>query len=302
MNDRKFIIDVVVLNYNDSKTTEEFVDRIEKFDNVHEVLIVDNHSVDNSYSILKDIYKDNKKVNIIQTSKNGGYGYGNNQGIRYLWEHNKPEYILLANPDTIIDEPTLAALRKFMVEHPDYSIAAPFMLNMKGEKQYNTAFRIPEKKEYILSLGMLFSKLTHSFYYDEIAKCKDEYKMVGSVSGSLFLMNTRDMIRYGMYDENIFLYCEEVTLGLRLQKAGKKVALLPNLTFIHNHSVSINKSFKSEVKKKQIMVHSKLYVIRKYYHAKGLEYTVACALGQISIFETFLLSLRRKTYASKCIR
>ena len=65
----------------------------------------------------------------------------------------------------------------------------------------------------------------------------------------MFMMNAKEMLKHGMYDENIFLYCEEISLAIKLKKAGKKTALLPRQYFIHNHSVSISKSYGTEIKR-----------------------------------------------------
>lgn len=285
-------MDIVVLNYNDAKTTIEFCKKHACYETVDHVLIVDNCSNDNSVEQMEEILSN--KVELVVSSKNVGYGAGNNLGIKTLYEKYHSKYILLSNPDVIVEETVLKKMVNFLCNNDEYAIVAPFMLNAKKEKQYNTAFRIPEKNEYILSLGILFSKLTKSFYYDNILDIKDEVMTVGSVSGSMFLMDAERMIKYGMYDENIFLYCEEVTLGLRLQQAGQKVALLPQETFIHNHSVSISKSYKSEVSKRKLLLKSKLYVIKNYYKAKGLQYLIAIILSKICIFETWILSIFRR--------
>lgn len=283
------MVDVLVLNYNDALTTIEYIQRVKNYSNIRRILVVDNYSTDDSLTMLSK-YK-SEKINIISSTRNGGYGAGNNLGIRYLAEHYKSEYILLSNPDIIIEEATISALEEFLKSHQDYAVVAPFMLNPKGEHQYNTAFRIPKRAEYIMSLEMIFSKLVKSFYYSDIENENSLFKQVGSVSGSLFLMNAEKMLNYGMYDENIFLYCEEVTLGIRLRDAGQKVALLPRETFIHNHSVSINKSYKNEVEKKKQLVKSKLYVIEKYYNATGIVSFLAHCLGHLAVLETKIITL-----------
>ena len=70
------MIDILVLNYNDAETTSIFVKSVKSFSSVRMVLVVDNHSTDNSLNKLKLLQED--KVVVIQTEKNGGYGSGNN--------------------------------------------------------------------------------------------------------------------------------------------------------------------------------------------------------------------------------
>lgn len=285
------MIDILVLNYNDALTTTTFVDSVKAFPSVRKVLVVDNHSSDESLEKLKLLQDD--KVIVVQTEKNGGYGAGNNFGVRYLNDNYKSEYILLCNPDVIVTNEVCEKLESFLKNNPDFVIVAPFMLNAKGEKENITAFRIPSKWEYILSIGLFFSKITGSFYYKGIIEEKESSKKVGSVTGSMFLMRTKDMLDYGMYDENIFLYCEELVLGIKMRNAHKKIALLTDCSFIHNHSVSISKTYKSAVSKHKLFMKSKLYAIKHYYQTNFIEYSIAWLLSKISTVEIFLNSLLR---------
>ena len=286
------IVDALILNYNDAVTTRECAERLQEYSVIHRILIVDNNSSDNSFELLSRLNSD--KIEVISTGYNGGYGAGNNFGIRYLKNKYDSTYILLCNPDTIIDEDNIKALEDFLLTHPDYAIVAPFMLNTKEEKQYNTAFRIPKVYEYVASLGVVTNKFRKSFYYPDIQRINDEYIDVGAVSGSLFMMDVKKMIEYGMFDECIFLYCEEVSLGIKLAKSGMKTALLPQRTFIHNHSISINKTFKSDVKKHKQLIKSKLYVIKNYYKVNRFIYGLAFLLSRVSIIEIWLISLLRR--------
>ena len=285
-------VDALILNYNDAVTTKECAERLMQYNVIRHILIVDNNSSDNSLDLLSLLKSD--VIEVISSGYNGGYGAGNNYGIRFLKDKYDSDYILLCNPDTIIGEESIMALEAFLITHPNYVIVAPFMLNTKGEKQYNTAFRIPKLNEYILSLGVVTNKLRKSFYYQNIQNISDEYMDVGAVSGSLFMMDTEKMIKHGMYDESIFLYCEEVSLGIKLAKSGLKTALLPQRSFIHNHSVSINKTMKSNVKKHKQLMKSKLYVIKNVYKANHLQYGIAFVLSRIAIAETWVISMLRR--------
>lgn len=282
---------VLVLNYNDYDTTEKFIYSVKDYDIVDHIVVVDNKSTDNSFAKLKAI--ENIKVDVICSDKNLGYGGGNNLGIRYIVSKYAPKRILLCNPDVIIEENVIRLLDMFLATHNEYGIAAPFMLNSNGEKAFNTAYRVPSKWEYIFSIGLLTSKFVKSFYYPNITNSEKELLDVGTVAGSLFMLDSQKMIKYGMYDENIFLYCEETVLSLKMRKARIKIALLPQLTFIHNHGVTINKTFSNPVKKHKIFLKSKLYVIKKYYSANFIEYMIAVLLKGISLIEVSVWNLLR---------
>lgn len=67
------MVGCVVLNYNDSKTTIELINRIGKMTSIDVIVIVDNNSTDDSFSVLKQYASE--KIHVIQSDKNGGYGY-----------------------------------------------------------------------------------------------------------------------------------------------------------------------------------------------------------------------------------
>jgi len=129
--------------------------------------------------------------------------------------------------------------------------------------------------------------------YHDIIHDNSLVKDVDALSGSLFMVDLPRMIKYGMYDENVFLYCEEVILAMRLKKNRQKVALLPQEFFIHNHSVSISKTYASSTKRHRLLLKSKLYVIKKYLKANRFEYFIAQIMAVISLIENYLNDLRK---------
>lgn len=280
------MIDVLILNYNDAETTLSYIDHIVDYKVIHKIVVVDNCSTDDSVVLFQKHHFD--KVEVIATKENGGYGSGNNYGIKYLVENYNSDYILISNPDVIVEENTIIQLELFLTKHEDYAIAAPFMLDKDYKKQINTAFRIPNLWDYILSFDMFWMKYKSKTFYKNILQEKVSCKTVDGVSGSMLMINAKHMIDYGMYDENIFLYCEEISLAIKLKKAGLKTALLPNYNFVHNHSVSISKTYSSELKKHKLLVKSKLYVIRHYYDANRVSYIFAWLMSRISIIETLI--------------
>lgn len=89
-------INCVILNFNDGETVARLVHMIHDYDYLEKIVLVDNHSTDDSWEQLQ-VLKD-EKVELIRTEKNGGYGYGNNTGIRYAIEHNGATHVLVAKP------------------------------------------------------------------------------------------------------------------------------------------------------------------------------------------------------------
>lgn len=251
----------LVLNYNDYETTKDFINRVQKFDNIEKIIVVDNHSSDNSYNLLRELA--NNKIDVIQTPKNGGYGYGNNYGIKYINSNYNDtcKYVLISNPDTIFSSEVVNNLLNGF-DNEDIAICAPLTLNTKKEKQLPIAWKVPRVKDYFTFSSYVLNRLCKPMLYPlDYFDNKDEC-YVECVQGSLFMVDLDKFVSKAMYDEDMFLFFEESTIGYRLKKAGYKTRLLLNTSYIHMHSVSINKEFASEYKKRKIMLESMLILMK----------------------------------------
>ena len=115
----------VILNYNDAETTEQLVRLIHEYDVPEEIVVVDNASTDDSWDQLKGL--EDQKVHVIRAEKNGGYGAGNNFGVRYAVEHCQATHVLIMNPDVTIAEETIIRMLKLFEKHPDIGVMSARM-------------------------------------------------------------------------------------------------------------------------------------------------------------------------------
>lgn len=293
-------MDALVLNYNDAPTTAQFVKSIRDFSCIGKILVVDNCSTDSSFDELVALA--DEKIVVVKTDRNGGYGYGNNYGVRYLHTHYKSEFILLSNPDVIVDEKTLSALELFLRNERDYAVVAPSMLDPNRDRCLNAAFKIPSKRDFVFSTNWLFERIFRPMFYKDIKNPGLLKKDVDAVAGSLFLMNADYVLKSGLFDENIFLYWEEIVLGMKIKSVHKKAALLTNEFFVHNHSVTISKTYKSAISKQRLFIKSKLYVLKHYYRANFIEYFFAYCLAKISLIDVLIVpKLVKKWKKIRCL-
>ena len=94
----------VILNYNDSGTTVEQVRRICGYPSLDDIVVVDNASGEDSWEELKTSVEHMENVHLSRAERNGGYGAGNNIGVRYSLEKLGARYVLIANPDTVFSD------------------------------------------------------------------------------------------------------------------------------------------------------------------------------------------------------
>lgn len=280
------MIDILTLNYNDAETTKRFIAHHKDVDCVRRLLVVDNCSTDDSIEQLMP-YTDTK-VELIRSDRNGGYGYGNNFGLRHLAKQGGERFVLIANPDTVVSGETLRTLEQFLSNHPNYAVASPFMCDSEGNRCANTAWRIPTKYGFIFGESLLFSRLRSAVRYTDIFDLSVSVRDVDVVTGSLLMVDREKMLCVGPYDENMFLYGEELALGLRLKAAGHQTALLPREIFLHQHAASTSKAFPSVISREKMALESEGYILRKYYGMKGFSAVLFGVMCRVRCAEIFL--------------
>lgn len=286
------ILSLVILNYNDSRTTIELLKMAQGYYIIDHVIIVDNMSTDNSLDILKEY--ESLKVKVICSEKNGGYGYGNNYGVKYAIEHYDSDYVLICNPDVVFSESSVRACLLILQTISDAAVVAPRMININGEKNPYCVWKLGTWIEYLLSPLVCLRWILPNRFYD-LDSIQKEILEVDGVAGSMLMINVNHFLNVGMYDENIFLYCEETVLGIKLKNARLKSYLVLNEFFVHFHSVSINKSLSSALKKHSLLWESRLYVLKKYYGCNNMQLLFSRLIMCLSLIEVQLITLIKKT-------
>lgn len=278
-------IGMVILNYNDYETTSKYIDMIKNYKSINNIVIVDNNSTDGSYEKLSSI--NNNKIKVIKTDKNKGYAYGNNFGINYLNKNNDVDYIIISNPDIIVEEKVIKKLQKDMDNNEDISIVCP-VINQLDEKI--RGWRLPTiKDEILLNINYIQRKVKKKLNYSE-EKYSGHLTKVDVVPGCFFMIRKDIMKLIGNFDEATFLYYEENILGQKLKNIDKKTYVDNEVSVIHDLSVSVDKSFNS-IKKYKILKQSQKYFVKNYLNANifdmmllGLTYYISLGVSYVICF------------------
>jgi hypothetical protein len=126
------LVSIIILTFNELKYTQECVDSIKKFTtNAHEIIFVDNGSVDNTLKWLKKLNRDNPNYKFIKNKNNLGFAKGCNQGIQAA----SGEYILLLNNDVVVTENWLSGMLECLESSPNTGIVGPMTNNISGPQQ-----------------------------------------------------------------------------------------------------------------------------------------------------------------------
>lgn len=252
---------IVIVNYNDYKTTKRLIDNIRDYKVFDKIVIVDNKSSDNSLKELKKL--ENKRIVVIDSGKNKGYSYALNVGCKYLIDKYKECKIIVSNSDIIIQsENDIKDL--FELVKGKNVIVGPTIIEGNN---LNRGWILPKPMDdvamNILGLYKKYQK-RHLMYQDSYYN-KDISK-VGTVSGCFFAISSKYLEEMGYFDENVFLYYEENIMGVKTRDLGKNIIVANNIDVIHDHAVSIDKSLK-RIKKYDILKNSQYYFEKTYNHA-----------------------------------
>lgn len=222
-----------------------------------QLFLVDNSPTDK----LKDVVEmyPNNDIYYIFNNENMGYGKAHNIAIKKSIEQELPYHIIL-NPDIIIEEGTLEKLTSYMEQHPEIGNIMPKIIYPNGELQYLCKL-LPSPIDLIFRRFIPFKKWKdtinkryelHAFEYDKIMN-------IPNLSGCFMFLRTEALKKVGLFDENIFMYLEDIDLNRRIHTKYKTI-YYPDATVIHEHQ---KESYKN---KKLLKAHIKsaIYYFNKY--------------------------------------
>jgi GT2 family glycosyltransferase len=232
-------LSIVIVNYNVRYFLEQCLRSVYRaLDGIEaEVFVVDNHSADDSVTMVRTQFPEAK---LIANQDNPGFSKANNQAIRVA----KGEYILLLNPDTVVEEHTFQKSIDFMDAHPEAGGLGIKMIDGKGEY-------LPESKRglpspwvafyKIFGLSSIFprSKRFAKYYLGHLSE--DENQEVEILAGAYMMMRKKALDEVGLLDEDFFMYGEDIDLSYRILKGGYKNYYLAESTIIHYKGESTKK-------------------------------------------------------------
>ena len=285
----KYKISVIVVNYNVEFFLEQCLNSVKKaLENVSgEVFVVDNNSIDGSVEMVRLKFPE---INLIANKDNRGFSKANNQAI----EISQGEYILLLNPDTVVEEDTFSKVISFMDNHPDAGGLGVRMLDGKGVflPESKRGLPTPTVAFYkIFGLSKLFPKSKKFGQYHLGHLNELETNEVDILSGAFMLMRKEALNKVGLLDETFFMYGEDVDLSYRIQKGGYKNYYFPETRIIHYKGESTKKSSVNYV---FVFYRAMVIFAEKHFsqkNAKLFSFLINCAIyfrASLAIFGRFI--------------
>lgn len=233
-------LSVVIVNYNVEHFLEQCLFSVYRaMQGIDcEVFVVDNNSVDGSLKMLASKFPE---VKVIANKDNVGFAKANNQAIRI----STGEYVLLLNPDTVVEDDTFSKTVAFMDSHPDAGGLGVKMVDGKGQflPESKRGLPTPMTAFYkIFGLSKLFPHSKRFSQYHLGYLPDNETNPVDILAGAFMLLRRETLDKCGLLDETFFMYGEDIDLSYRITLAGYKNYYFPETRIIHYKGESTKKT------------------------------------------------------------
>jgi GT2 family glycosyltransferase len=224
-------LSIIIVNWNTRKLLLECLNSIyaSSLNIEFEIWVVDNYSADDSPAEIRENFPE---IYLIENEKNIGFARANN----LAYQKCRGKYILLLNPDTVVENDAIEQLVRFLDQTPDAGMVGARLLNPDKTLQIS-AFPVP-------TLSKEFWRLFHLDYFVPYANYPmekwdmDSAREVDTLLGACILIRREALDLFGLFDEEFFIYSEEVDLCTRLKKVGWKLYWLPSAVVVHYRAQS----------------------------------------------------------------
>ncbi len=229
----KLDLSIIIISYNTREILTDCIKSVIKHTKGidYEIIIVDNDSKDGSLERIKDLENKYSQVSLVDAKANLGFGRANNLGVKKA----RGEYLLLLNSDTLVIDNAIKESLENMKKIPDCGVFSCKLLNADKSIQASGGHfpnfgNVLAWQLFIDDLPLI-GKLIPSFH-PQLASY-DRNKQMDWITGAFMIIPKKVFDEIGGFDENIFMYTEEMELCFRLRKLGYKTIYQISPAIIH---------------------------------------------------------------------
>lgn len=234
-------LSIIIPSYNTASLTKQCLQSLQQLNDLElgqdfEVIVVDNHSTDESVAIIKNEFP---QITLVESDENLGFSKANNLGIKHI--HSDSPYVLFLNSDTTVPEGTLSEMLQLMQENQSIGVATCKVMLWTGgiDLDCHRGFPTPwVSLSRLCSLHKLFprTKLFNGYYQGW--KDLDTTHEIDSSVGAFMLVRRPIGNEVTWWDEDYFLNGEDIDLCYRIKQAGHKVVYHPQVVITHYRGAS----------------------------------------------------------------
>lgn len=293
-------ISLIILNYNTKNLLINLLSSLNKNKlgkYIAEIIVVDNNSTDGSQKYLKT-RSENLNLKLILNKQNLGYSKGNNKAIK----NAEGRYFLFLNSDTLLCPDTLFKMINFMDNNKEWAAATcrVELANGKLDPACHRGFPAPWAAfSYFSGLERLWPRSKLFGQYHQGWKALNKLHEINVISGAFFLIRKDVMDRVGYFDENFFMYGEDIDLCFRLKNKGYKICYYPDTKIIHykKQSGRDKKKNTQNIQKHNLIKEESVkhfYETMKIFYDKHYQHKYPYLIRQLILLGIWLVSKLKK--------
>lgn len=258
------MIGIIILNYINWDDTEKCLRSIisTTYNIKYHIYLIDNASSNQIPGQIINLL-DIENITFIQNKKNVGFSAGNNVGIKRALE-DECDDILIVNNDVILLKDSILDMHNYLKQHIQIGIVGPKILNLDGSIEIpSMLIKTGLKEKYLVNTPLRYiSNYASKNFYCPKSDFDKTFK-VYAVRGCCFMMTRKCATDITPFDENTFLFEEELIIGINMEKKGYITMYYPKSTVIHAHgqSTKIARAFSFIC-----FVQSEIYYCKNYLH------------------------------------
>ena len=285
--ERRPLLSIVLVSYNVREHLLEAVRAVYASDGVAiEVIVVDNASSDGSAEALEARFP---KTSVIRSDSNLGFGKASNRGIA----RSRGEFVLLLNPDVVVDPDCVKTLVDFLSANAEAGAAGPRLKRPDGtlDLAARRGFPTPRAAFYrVTLLSRLFPKSRRFNRYNVGYLPEDAVHEIDAGTAACLMVRRAAIEKVGAFDTDFFMYGEDLDLCFRLKQAGWKIFYVPAAVATHIKGASSRQATSSMLRE----FHRSMWIFHRKHYATDLPAPVN-GLVWLGIWSRWaLLSLRSR--------
>ncbi len=275
-------ISVIIVNYRSWNVLRNCLASLAEISQRHlEIIVVDNHSDDGK---LKRFSEEFKQVKFIENTGNNGYAHGCNLGA----ERASGAYLLFLNPDTVVTELALSNMLNAAKERSDLGIISCLQKRDDGSLENNNKVFLQ-----LSTMFGLYRAVAKTFRgkADNITLNNGEKAMSRDwVSGSIVFISREWFKRVGGWNEDYWMYFEDMDLCKRVENSGGKVVILDNTFISHLHGGASRINEKTSVQTRtEVLISKHVYIENNF--AEGCRWPAHSLLFAVNFIEKLIVAI-----------
>lgn len=232
-NSSPSVVTAVIVNFNGGPLLTEAVRSVLASSVAVDILVADNGSTDDSLELLRRSVGSDARLHIIENRRNLGFA----RACNLLLAQARGDYLLVLNPDALIQPDTLESLIKVLQSHPDAGMAGCLIRNPDGSEQAGCRRLIPTPWRTLMRVLHLYRLFPRHTSFRDFVLTREPLPLgpisVEAISGAFMLARREVIERVGVFDDAYFMHCEDLDWCMRFRQTGWKILFVPSVEVVH---------------------------------------------------------------------